>query len=70
MSVQTDDTPDECVCVFPDEGYPDGYPDSLPEQCMDKGPEFVCTREPGHDGPHVACSPNGHDHRLGEWGPN
>lgn len=64
-----DDTPDECVCVFPDDGYSEGvYPDDgFPDQCHDLGPsKLVCTRPPGHDGPHVACN-TFPEHRLDDW---
>lgn len=32
--------------------------------CFAEGPVGVCTRAPGHDGPHVAC---GSDHRIDTW---
>ena len=52
------------------------------EYCLDAGAgtycdaedpetEFVCTREAGHDGPHVACIPAIRvapaDHEVAEW---
>jgi hypothetical protein len=32
------------------------------EACDEKHPEkrFICTRPPGHDGPHSACTPSEH----------
>lgn len=32
--------------------------------CWAEGDRFVCTRKPGHDGPHVAC---GYDHQIETW---
>ena len=38
---------------------------SADEVCFhDPGYGYVCTREPGHDGPHVAC---GMDHQIDTW---
>lgn len=38
------------------------------EACDEKHPEkrFICTRPPGHDGPHSACTPS--EHPLEWWG--
>jgi hypothetical protein len=44
--------------------------------CDAEDPEtgFVCTRETGHDGPHVACIPaipvDPAEHEVAEWKPH
>jgi len=34
--------------------------------CGAEDDDFVCTREAGHDGPHIACATNP-DHELHQW---
>jgi len=36
--------------------------------CDEFGPdELICTREKGHEGPHIACGATEHSHPVGIW---
>jgi hypothetical protein len=45
--------------------------DYLADWCCAKYPKtnshYVCSREPGHSGDHVACSPSSESHNLARW---
>lgn len=57
MAADVDEAAPECVCAL-------GRSDVL--ECMARSPEgYVCTREAGHPGMHVACS--AYRHRRREW---